>query len=193
MNSDDLEHRLARTPRAEPPAAWRTEILAAARSALRETADRSGVATTPERPAARPSPQPAWLAFVWAGRRWLAEASPWTVLAAGCLVVAALNQAGTWIEQRPTGPALLAVAGESATRPVSPIAVLAAARSYRADLASLATAEEDLGERSPTPAALPAAAPNDGRGTGARPEERPRTEWTPPGRTSSGSSSIRYV
>ena len=193
MNPEELEPRLARTPRVEPPAAWRNEILAAARAALPASASAVDPVATATRPSP-PLPEPGWRTLVTAIRRWLSTFSPWAVPVAGWLVVLALGHAGAWFERPPvTAPPTFAVADDPTHRAATTVAVLAAVRTYRADLASLAGTEDDTTDRIPAPPSSPSPATSGRPGAGPRSGERPRSEWNPPARGGSGPLTVRYA
>src|SRR5262245_59652900 len=103
MNLEDLEQRASRTPLRPPPAAWRDEILAAAR-------DSKAVDTLPERS--------DWSVAraAWRRLRDLREqvAAPWPVLAGAWLLVLALQGVSGWIAPSPTRSKAQAVHVEAA-------------------------------------------------------------------------------
>lgn len=155
MKPEDFEQRLARTPLQPPPAAWREEILAAARTAL---------------PAPPRSPL-ATLATLWNRWRLLRPAAtPWTALAGAWLLVLALHGVGRSIDHRASASVM---SPDSTTE--SPAALIAAARSYHARVLAIAsldgapdiTAITTIDESEPS--ALPPA-PKAGR---------PRSHWKP--------------
>lgn len=141
MNPDDLEQRLARTPRGGPPPEWRREILAAARAAI--PAAGAGVeAVEPAVPAGPANRTPGgtrnggWFER-WAG---VFQRAPWAILAAGWMVVLAVDQAGARMEAGGRRTAATR-AGAATVEGPSP---LAAARAYRAEVVAW-TRQSDSG------------------------------------------------
>ncbi len=184
MNPDDLEQRLARIPRGGIPREWREEILATAKAAVVAASSPSAEATpVPEStrsqaPRVGEAPRAGtgvdatadtWIVML---ARMLRR-SPWSLLAAGWLFVVALNHVGSWIESGPAvpGPAL-ASAGQG-----SGPAALAAARSYRAEVAAW-TRDVDAGD-DPDPVRAQAPRTGPARPVRREMENRPQGFWRP--------------
>lgn len=151
MNSDDFEQHLKRTPLTPLPPEWKRDILAAARAA-RETA-----AVTPHRVADDPADLREAVAGWWRRLR-----SPWSLLAAGWVVVVTLHAASARLEVRPAPASTVAEVRSSRS------SILLAARQHRAEVLALVNADEPA-DLEPPPEL---SAPRSG-------EPRPRGQWLP--------------
>lgn len=129
MNPDELEQRLARVPLAEPPAAWRRQILEAARSA------RVADPVLPRGRASGGAPNGARPGTWWAGLVG-AWASPWTVPAGAFVLVWLLHVGGSGLDR--DGPPDLKGSMYSSRGQA-----VAVAREYQARVAAFARADED--------------------------------------------------
>jgi hypothetical protein len=164
MNPDDFENRLARTPLNPPPAAWKNEILEAARRARLTSCE------TLVHPL-EPAPAPGLLAALRAISARLS--APWPLFAAGWAVVLLLGSLNNAFERQHHQAAAQLFPATSRA------AVLVAARTYRAQVAALTAADaSDLGDATTERSSRPLT------------EERPRSDWTPlrPGARSNGRS-----
>lgn len=82
MNPEELEQRVARVPLGHPPAAWRAEILSAAREAM---------PAPPVSPTARTAAPGSHSDGSWWTRWFGPGPAPWTVLAGAGALVISLN------------------------------------------------------------------------------------------------------
>ncbi len=149
---DGFEQRLAGTPLQPVPPAWKQDILRAARAArpvIQEAV--TTAAANPSSPVKPGEPDAGWW---WRGWRRQSSA-PWTVLAAGWVVVALVQSFSGWL-----GDSGIESRRDPATRS-SGLAVLAAARLHQAELLALAEPEQSISAEADT--ARPASPGTDSR------------------------------
>jgi hypothetical protein len=195
MKPDDLEQRLARTPRSGPPPAWREEILAAARAARRESpgeaADlRAGTADRGRLLDPAGETVSVWVGILGWGRRLFAGGSPWAVLAAGWVLVLGLHQAGTWVEWR--GASAVAATSVPTPAAVDAAFALTAARMHRAEVLALANRDDLASEPKSEAEAGTGSSVTPGRSSGG-PTGRPRKESAPGRQGAAGRPLVRWV
>jgi hypothetical protein len=107
MKTDDFEQLLQYQPLRQPPATWRAEILAAARSALRAPSPLRG-----ERAGVRGAiPQSWWRELLWPSPwAWAGVASAWSLILFLNTEAASSNVSSVFARSQPLPPAAIKMA-----------------------------------------------------------------------------------